>query len=342
MHTEIEEAIRGLFDNPVLIDNRLYYHTVSEDKTEVRHPLDRPRDIDKGVMRHLCNRLPPELSRAVRRADIIAFLRSVATVREAPPKPWEVEPNAGYGGPAMNGDGGLRALSGPAFVRLMVSQIIARRRDPGTRVPIVFIVGQRSYFPAVTGTLSNLCGGAVHVYAPGHGNPPRGTLAIVFDTPPASGEYLSPLWLAVRGGTDPAPVPVVMCDYSEWARWKRWMLDRAPNRRARRERKSELMPPMWAYETTEETRVIPYHATSVMWAGALALVRDKGLPAYLPEHPPGRTVPTEGPTKAIVGAVGQWEYWHADDEPEFTASEDTDPGGPSPPGSSLTRARAGG
>lgn len=340
---KVAEAIRAVFDDPVLIGDSLYYHTTTEDGTQVRHPLDRPRDISREVMRHLCNRLPPDLSRTVHRSDIIEFLRTEARREEPSPDPWDVTPNPKYEAIAEDADAGLRTLQGPPFVRLVISQILARRVEPDTRVPIIFIVGLRSSFPTVVMSLHNLCGGAVHVHAPGHGNPPAGTLATVFDRPPALGEYLPALWLAVRGGTDPAPVPVVLCDYSEWAMWKRWMMARAKKSKLKRKKKSEpepdTLPPMWAYEASEPVTITGSFA-SVCWAGALSTVSTKGLGAYLPARVPSKATPEEGAPQAIRGAVGHYRYWHPDPEPDWTASQDDDPGGSAPPGSTARNPRA--
>lgn len=339
-HERVAEAIRAVFDDPVLIGDSLYYHTTTEDGTQVRHPLDRPRDISGEVMDHIVNRLPPELSRTVRRSDIIDYLRTEARREEPPPKPWEVDDDRGWTEASKKADAGLEALSGPPFVRLVISQILARRMEPRTRVPLIFVVGQRSVFPDVMTSLRSLCAGAVHVHAPGHGNPPAGTLATVFDRPPAPGEYLPALWLAVRGGTDPAPVPVVLCDFSEWTAWKRWMLARGKKSKVKRKKSEpDTMPPMWAYLALDPFPLSESSSES-LWAGAMAVIRRGGFEAYRPERVPVKTMPGEGAPLAIQKAVASFRYYHPEAVAEWTAPEDDDPGGSGPPGSTARESRA--
>ena len=333
----IAKAILAIFDDPVLVDGQLFYHTETEDGTKVRHPLERPRDITKEVMQHLCHRVPSELVRDVHKADVIDYLRTVARTEDAPPRPWDVAPEPRYSGLAFDElDAGRYSLPsnqrGTAFVRLVVSQILARRENPKARVPIIFVVGRRDMFPAVMTTLHNLSGGAVHVHAAGHWKPTKGALVSVYDRPPAVDDTLAALWLAVRGGTDPAPIPVVMCDFTEWEAWKRWMLNRSPKAR----RDPAMMPPMWAYLVAEDCR-LSADVASKAWAGALAVVQRSGLSAYCPAHRPESTTPSYGASGGIKQVVARYlQSSQADDLPEPPPQGDDQ----LPPGSRPTTSRA--
>lgn len=314
LNETIADAIRAVFDDPVLIDDHLFYHTTTDDKTKVRRPLDRPRDIDGEVWQLLINRLPPELTREVRRAEVIAYLRSVATVNDTP-MPWDVLPNPDAIGMYRDSDhiGDCYKFNeaGPSLVRAVISAVMARHDRPRTRAPVLIVLSRRDQWPALMTTLHNLCAGRVQEDGPGHGQPSPGCLVSVYHHPPQDDDARGRFWTEARGDRRrPVPVPVVLAEWQSWQSWQSWLMSG---------RAAESMPPAWMYfaPLDGEAQAAELRVCSKCWAGAQA-VRAAGQ--AIAERLPKTSLPTEGAYAHVNNVIRQAVVFLVDREAEIDPS----------------------
>ena len=295
----LAEALRGLGFEPVLTSGQLAYRTVADDGTPVLHRVARPSDLGDELMQRIRDALPPEDARALRRPEVIAVLRGMAS--DLPTSsPWEVLPNTGdaetciemYRGGDHAGDLYKVNEAGPSAFQVIISTILARRESPRTRAPVILVLSRRDQWPAVMTTLSNLCAGRVHQYGPGHGLPSPDCLLSVYCQPPRDDDSKSRFWTEVRGDPRrPAPVPVILAEWQAWKSWKSWLMSG---------RASESIPPMWMYQTPVEgdARSLEKGFCAKYWAGAVAIVeRGQSIAIRLPK--------TSLPSESIYAQVDE-------------------------------------
>ena len=301
----LAEALRGLGFEPVLTSGQLAYRTVADDGTPVLHRVARPSDLGDEVMQRIRDALPPEDARALRRPEVIAVLRGMAS--DLPTSsPWEVPPDPEAVGIYLNSphDWGVWGFNraGPSLLRAIISQLMTRQRRPRARAPVLTVLARRDQWPAVMTTLSNLCAGRVHEYGPGHGQPSPDCLVTVYHATPDD-DARGAFWTEVRGDRRGfVPVPVVLAEWGEWQAWQDWLMASRPA--------SDTMPPMWAYYAGDVSP-LSRRDCGAYWAGAVALMTaGQSLAIRLPKT----MRPSEGSLAAVNKAVRQVLRYMADED----------------------------
>lgn len=252
-----------------IIDGSLFYKTQAEDGTPTLRPLNRPKDLDKGLLRDLRNVMTPEERRTLTASDILRILRDGARIADPLPEPWAVGPDPScIEALAVMECGFGRSGDAPRIPKALASGILARHRDPSARVAPLIIIATPSEAPKVLALASVLASGRVHEHGPGHGEASPGTLVEVWRTPPA--DY-SRLALAIRGDSRTArPVPVILCDPGQWEAWEAFFGSHS--------RRANSMPAHHAYVT--QTVTVPTKAQARdLWAGLLAWATSDRLRA---------------------------------------------------------------
>ncbi len=255
-----------------IIDGSLFYKTQAEDGTPTLRPLNRPKDLDKGLLRDLRNMMTPEERRTLTASDILRILRDGARIADPLPEPWAVNPEADCRGVLARSFGiehvvhveskssKKRTEKAVTFPLALASGVLARHRDPSARIAPLFVFARPSEAPKVLAMVSALTSGRVHEHGPGHGEAPPGTLAEVWRTPPYSAP--SGLWLDIRGDSRTVrPVPVILCNPHDFDYWFNFFVESSRYGR---------FPLLSLYKAVDPEPLNSYVAEAV-WSGLLSM-----------------------------------------------------------------------